>query len=87
MNVVDQEDMDPPEYTPILIWDLELIIPSNDLFEVQEPLIEVSVVKTRSKGQLVSNDLTTTQNLSRNSTLHHPKTPFSPRRNPINIHT
>jgi hypothetical protein len=43
MNVVDQEDIDPPEYTTMFIWDPELIMPFNDLFESQETPIEVSV--------------------------------------------
>jgi hypothetical protein len=37
MNVVDQEDIDPPEDTTMLIWDPDLIMPSDDLFQVQEP--------------------------------------------------
>jgi hypothetical protein len=58
MNIVDQEEFDPPEETTILIWDPDLPIPSDDIFKVQEPLIEVLVVQTRNKGHLVSNDLT-----------------------------
>jgi hypothetical protein len=37
MNIVDQEEVDPPEETTMLIWDPGLPIPSNNLFEVQEP--------------------------------------------------
>jgi hypothetical protein len=37
MNVVDQEEIDPPEDTTMLIWDPDLIMPSDDLFESQEP--------------------------------------------------
>jgi hypothetical protein len=44
-------------------------------------------VKTRSKGQPISNDTTTTPNLGGKPSPDHPKAPFSPRRNPINIHT
>jgi hypothetical protein len=61
MNVVDQEEIDPPEDTSILIWDPDLIMPFGDLFEFQEPPTEVSVVKTRSKGPPVSKDLATIQ--------------------------
>jgi hypothetical protein len=61
MNVVDQEEIDPPEDTTMLIWDPDLIMPSDDLFQVQEPPAEVSVVQTRSKGPPVSKDPTTTQ--------------------------
>jgi hypothetical protein len=32
MNVVDQEDIDPPKDTTMMIWDHDLIIPSDDLF-------------------------------------------------------
>jgi hypothetical protein len=44
MNVVDQEEIDPPEDTTMLIWDHGLIMPSDDLFQVQETPREVSVV-------------------------------------------
>ena len=37
MDVVDQEEIDPPEDTTMLIWDPDLIMPSDDLFEFQEP--------------------------------------------------
>jgi hypothetical protein len=87
MNVVDQEDIDPPEDTAMLIWDLDLIMPSDDLFESQEPPIEVLVVQTRSKGQPFSNDLNTTQTLGGRSTPDHQKALFSPHKNPIRIHT
>jgi hypothetical protein len=46
MNVVDQEEVDPPEETTMLIWDPDLPMPSNDLFEVQEPPTEVLILKT-----------------------------------------
>jgi hypothetical protein len=46
MNIVDQEEIDPPEETTMLIWDPDLAMPSDDLFEVQEPPTEVLVVKT-----------------------------------------
>jgi hypothetical protein len=87
MNIVDHEEFSPPEETTMLIWDHDLSMPSDDLFEVQEPPLEVLVVKTRSRGQPVSNDTTTTPNLGGKPALDHPKAPFSPRRNPINIHT
>jgi hypothetical protein len=71
----------------MLIWDPDLPIPSDDLFKVQEPPAEVLVVQTRSRGQPISNDLTTTQNLGGKPTPDHLKAPFVHRRNPINIHT
>jgi hypothetical protein len=46
MNIFDQEEVDPPEETTMLIWDPDLPMPSDDLFEVQEPPTEVLVVKT-----------------------------------------
>jgi hypothetical protein len=33
INSVDQEDIDPPQDTTMLIWDPDLIMPSSDLFE------------------------------------------------------
>jgi hypothetical protein len=44
-------------------------------------------VQTRSRGQPVSNDLTTAPSLGGRPSLDYPKAPFIPRRNPINIHT
>jgi hypothetical protein len=87
MNVADQEDIDPPEDTTMLIWDTNLIMPYDDLFQVQEPPAEISVVKTRSKGPPVSKDPTTTPMSRERPNLDHPKEPFSPRKNPISIHT
>jgi hypothetical protein len=87
MNIVDQEEVDPPEETTMLIWDPDLPMPSDDLFEAQEPLVEVLVVKKRSRGQPISNDLTTTQTSGGKPAPNHLKEPFSPQRNPINIHT
>jgi hypothetical protein len=46
MNIVDQEEIAPPEETTMLIWDPDLAMPSHDLFEVQEPPAEVLVVQT-----------------------------------------
>ena len=87
MNVADQEDIDPPEDTTMLIWDTNLIMPYDDLFQVQEPPAKISVVKTRSKGPPVSKDPTTTQTSGERSTPDHPKTPSAPHKNPISIHT
>jgi hypothetical protein len=87
MNIVDQEEFDPPEETTMLIWDPDMPITSKDLFEVQEPPAEVLVVQTRSRGQPISNDLTTAQTSEGKPAPNHPKGPFVPRRNPINIHT
>jgi hypothetical protein len=78
MNVVDQEEIDPPEDTTMLIWDPDLIIPSDDLFESQEPPTEVSMVQMRSKGKPGSKDLTTTPTSGGRSTLDHQKASFSP---------
>ena len=44
MNIVDHEEVDPPEETTMLIWDPDLPMPFDDLFEVQEPLTEVLVM-------------------------------------------
>jgi hypothetical protein len=87
MNITNQEEVNPLEETTMLIWDPDLVMTSDDLFEVQEPPAKVLVVKTRSRGQTISNDLTTAQTLGGKSTPDHLKEPFSPRKNPINIHT
>jgi hypothetical protein len=42
MNIVDQEEVDPPRDTTMLIWDPDLIMPSDDLFESQDQPMEVS---------------------------------------------
>ena len=34
VNIVDQEKVEPPEETTMFIWDLDLPMPSHDLFEV-----------------------------------------------------
>jgi hypothetical protein len=49
MNIVDQEEVDPPKETTMLLWDPDLPMPSDDLFEVQEPPVEVSTVQMRSR--------------------------------------
>jgi hypothetical protein len=87
MNIVDQEEIDPPQDTTMLIWDPDLIMPSDDLFESQEPPVEVSVVQTCSKGPPVSKDITATQTSRNKTTPDHPKAPFSPSKKPISIHT
>jgi hypothetical protein len=78
MNTTDQKEVDPPEETTMLIWDPDLPMPSDDLFEVQEPPTKVLAVKTQSRGQNVSNDLTTTQTSGGKPAPYHPKTPFVP---------
>jgi hypothetical protein len=78
MNVVDQEENDPLEDTTMLIWDPDLIMPSDDLFESQETPAEVSVVKTSSKGPPSSKDHITTRTSGERSTPNHMKEPFSP---------
>jgi len=86
MNVADQEEIEPPEDATMLIWDLDLIMPSDDLFQVQEPPAEILVVQTRSKGPPISKDPTTTQMSRERSTLDHPKEPFALHKNLISIH-
>jgi hypothetical protein len=46
MNIVDQEEVDPLEETIMLLWDPDLPILFDDLFEVQEPPTKVLVVQT-----------------------------------------
>ena len=77
MNIVDQEEVDPLEETTMMIWNPDLPMPSDDLFEVEEPPIEVLAVQTQSRGQPVSNDLTMTQILGWRPSPDHPKEHFS----------
>jgi hypothetical protein len=76
MNTDDQEEVDPPEETSMLIWDPNLPMSFDDLFEVHEPPIEVLVVQTRSRGQPISNELTTAQTSGGKPTLNHLKAPI-----------
>jgi len=46
VNVADQEEVDSSEEAAMLLWDADLLVPSNDIFEVQEPPIEVLAVQT-----------------------------------------
>jgi hypothetical protein len=50
MNIVDQEEVDPPEETTMLIWDPDLRMPFDDLFEVQEPPAKFLAMQSRSRG-------------------------------------
>jgi hypothetical protein len=45
MNTIDQEEVDPLKETTMLIWDPNLPLPPDDLFEVQEPPTEVLAMK------------------------------------------
>jgi hypothetical protein len=71
----------------MFLWDPDLPMPSDDIFEVQEPLDEVLAVQTRSRGQPVSNDLTISHTPRGKKTSNQLKEPFVSQRNPINIHT
>jgi len=79
MNIVDHEEVDPPEETTMLLWDPNFPMPFDDIFEVQEPPVEVLAVKTQSRGHRVSNDLTISQTLRGKQTTDHPKAPFPPK--------
>jgi hypothetical protein len=48
-----------------VIWDPDMIMPSDDLFESQEQPTEVSVIQTHSKGQPGSKDTDATQGLAK----------------------
>jgi len=50
VNIIDQEEDDPLEEKSMPLWDPDLLMPSDDLFEVQEPPTEVLAMKTRSRG-------------------------------------
>jgi hypothetical protein len=87
MNIVDQEEIDPPRDTTMLIWDPDLIMPSDDLFESQEQPMEVSVIQTCSKGLPGSKDTDATQASKSKLTPDRPKTSFALGKKPISIHT
>jgi hypothetical protein len=46
VNISDQEEVDPLKETTMLLWDPDLPMPSDDIFEVQEPPAEVLDVQT-----------------------------------------
>jgi hypothetical protein len=87
INISDQEEFDPPEETTMLIWDPDLPMLFDDLFEVQEPPKKVLAVQTQSRGQPISENLATTQTSGGRPSPDHLKAHFSPRRNLMNIHT
>jgi hypothetical protein len=87
VNIVDEEEVEMPEETTMFLWDRDLPMPPDDVFEVQEPPADVLAMQMRSKGQPVSNDLTIVQYSKGKQTNDHSKAPFVSQRNPINIHT
>jgi hypothetical protein len=87
MNIDDQEEVDPPRDTTMLIWDPDLIMPSDDLFESKDQPMEVSVIHTRSKGPPGSKDTDATQASQGKLNPYHPKTSFTFYKEPISIHT
>jgi hypothetical protein len=87
INIVDQEEVDPPRNTSMLILDPDIIASSDDLFESREQPTEVSVAQTRSKGQPDSKIVNIAWAPQGKLTLDRPKIPFSPDENPISIHT
>jgi hypothetical protein len=46
MNFDDHEEVDSQEETTMLMWDPSLTMPFDDIFEVEEPLVEVLAVQT-----------------------------------------
>jgi hypothetical protein len=87
INIVDQEEVELPEEKTMFLWDPNLLLTSDDVFDIQEPLAKILAMQMRSKGQLVSNDLTIVQSSRGKQTVDHLKSPFFSQRNPINIHT
>jgi hypothetical protein len=87
MNVVDQEEIDPPEDTTMLIWDPDLIMPSDDLFEFKNHPQRSRLCKCEVRVHLSQKILLLPKLRGEESTPDHPKAPFSPRKNPISIHT
>jgi hypothetical protein len=71
----------------MLIWDPDLIMPSDYLFESQEQPAKFLVIQTCSKGPHVSKDTAATHTSGSKANPDHSKTPFSLGKNPISIHT
>ena len=87
MNIVDQEVVDLPEETSMLLWDPDLSMPFCDLFEVQEPLAEVLAVKMFNRVQPVSNKLIISHTSRGKQMFDLLKEFVVYQINPINIHT
>jgi hypothetical protein len=86
-NIVDREEADPPQEMAILIWDPDVITSLDDLFKPHAPPAEISVVKTRSKGQPNPKDIDATHASQSKLTLDRPRMPFALGKKPISIHT
>jgi hypothetical protein len=86
-NIVNQEEVDPPQDTTMLIWDPDMIASLDDLFKPQAPPTEISVVQTRSKGQPNPKDINATHASQSKLTPDRLRMPFAPGKNPISIHT
>jgi hypothetical protein len=71
----------------MLIWDPDLIMPSDNFFESREEPVEVSMIQTHSKGPHGSKDTNATRASQIKLNLDHPKTSFALGKKPINIHT
>jgi hypothetical protein len=71
----------------MLIWDLDMIASSDDLFESWEQHIELSTVQTSIKGQPNPKDIDATYASQSKLTPDRLKIPFVPSKNPISIHT
>jgi hypothetical protein len=87
MNIADQEEIKPPRDTTMLIWDSNMIMLSDNLFESHEQPMEVSVIQTCIKGLPGSRDIDITQALKIMLTPDRLKTYFTLGKNPIHIHT
>jgi hypothetical protein len=71
----------------MLIWDHDLIMPFDDLFESQEQPLEVSVIQTRNKEPPDSKDTNATRASQSKLNPNHLKMSFALGKNPISIHT
>jgi hypothetical protein len=87
INIVDQEEDEPPRDTAMLIWDPDVISSSDDLFKPWEQPTEVLVAHTRSKCQPSSKDTSLAQSSQSKLIPNHPKIPSTPDKKPISIHT
>jgi hypothetical protein len=87
MNTTDQEEIDPPRDTTILIWDPDLIMPFDNFFESWDHPVEVLVMQTCIKVPPSSKDTDVTQALQGKLNPDHPKTSFALGKKPIRIHT
>jgi hypothetical protein len=75
VNITNQEEIKPPEETSMLLWDPNLSMPLNDVFEAHEPPAEVLAIQTQSRCQSFQNNPTIVQSSRGKQISDHLKAP------------